>query len=255
MGGRIESSDKFAADIGDGLGPGSLFSQENGYTVVISGGSVLPRHGGKEQFTQSKVDEENMPRNADGAPVHYVPLNVGEGDRKVRFSGLENYGTDDIWSDAYGNVHLWLPSGVQPPTPILMMSAKGGGTPEKPLYDFMANGYRCTVEADANDGLVAKSEEMKCTELAIDGFEVVDGVLRLNLSAEPATWMSGFFDRVMLRASSSLPVENTDETLVDMSKAEFTVEGDGSMTCTVPLPVPPGGDTGSMFYSAWIAEP
>ena len=161
MGGRIESGDKFAADIGDGLGPGSLFSQENGYTVVISGGSVLPRHGGKQQFTQSKADEENTPRNADGAPVHYVPLNVGEGDRKVRFSGLENYGTDDIWSDAYGNVHLWLPSGVQPPTPILMMSAKGGGTPEKPLYDFMANGYRCTVEADANNGLVAKSEEIR----------------------------------------------------------------------------------------------
>ena len=84
-------------------------------------------------------------------------------------------------------------------------------------------------------GLVAKSEEMKCTELAINGFEVVDGVLRLNLSAEPATWMSGFFESVKLRASPSLPIENSGETLVDMSKAEFTMEEDGSVTCTVPL--------------------
>ena len=240
MGGR--SGDDFAADIGDGFGAFSMFSQDNGYVVVISGGSVFPRHSGKQQFTQSKVNDANVPVNGAGVTVNYVPVNVGGANRRVQFAGLENYGTNDIWSDGSGVVHLWLPSGTPLPTPTLMSARLGGA--EGALYDFMANGYHCTVSLADGGGLVASSEKKECSGIVINSFAVEDGVIRMNVSAEPETWLAGFLETVTVRASETLPVPENGGTRIDLTDANRTVEPDGSVTITVPIP----SSSGNMFY-------
>ena len=241
-GGRVDSSDKFAADIGDGFGDASG-SQVNGYTVIVSGGSVHPVHSGKQQFTQSKVDGENVPRNAVGTNVFYVPVDVGAANRRVQFAGLENYGTNDIWSDGGGRVYLWLPDGTPHPTPTLLSARLGGGV-EGALYDFLANGYHCTVTAAEGGGLVASSAKMDCSGIVINSFAVEDGVIRMNVSAEPETWLAGFLETVTVRASETLPVPDNGGTRIDLTDANRTVEADGSVTITMPLPP----SSGNMFY-------
>ena len=253
-----KNDDSYAADIGDGYGAAFGGSTENGYTVVITGGSVYPIHVGadeKEAFTQSKVGGTNRPRNANGAIVELANLNVGAANRRVQFSGLENYGTNDIWSDDNGVVHLWLPSGTEPPTPSLMSAAPAGGA-SGALYDFMANGYRCTVTAASGTGLLASSERMECEGFVINGFAVEDGKVRMNVTAEPETWLAGFLETVTVRASETLPIPATDETRLDLTGAECIVEPDGSATYVIPLPVPAGGTvSGAMFFTVETSQP
>ena len=112
----------------------------------------------------------------------------------------------------------------------------------------MANGYRCTVTAADGGGLRAGSEKMPCSELVINGFEVEDGAIRMNVAAEPATWMSGFFEGVKVRASATLPIRSTDDTLLDLAGAKRVVEDDGTVTYLIAIPPAVGEEPQSMFY-------
>ena len=135
------------------------------------------------------------------------------------------------------------------------MSAGRRGGGESPLYDFMANGYRCTVTAADGGGLAADSEKMPCSELVINGFEVEDGAIRMNVAAEPATWMSGFFEGVKVRASATLPIRDTDDTLLDLAGAKRVVEDDGTVTYLIAIPPAVGEEPQSMFYRVEVTEP
>ena len=152
---------------------------------------------------------------------------------------------NDIWSDSGGMVYLWLPAGTPTPTPTLRGATRGG---EGALYDFLANGYHCTVTEASGGGLAGSSEKMDCTGLVINSFAVDGGRIRMNVAAEPATWMSGFFEGVKVRASATLPIRDTDDTLLDLAGAKRVVEDDGTVTYLIAIPPAVGEEPQSMFY-------
>ena len=128
-GGR-QDADVFASDIGDGL----TYSQsyDNNVPVVITGGNVVLAHfdSEKERFTQSKCTVTNMAHDASGNVLHAVVVPLGTPDATAELSGLDGYGTRDLYADANGDVYLWLPDGD---------------------YSFTVNGRGCTATVDGAD--------------------------------------------------------------------------------------------------------
>ena len=56
------------------------------------------------------------------------------------------------------------------------------------------------------------------------------------MTANPATWLYGFADRLRVRSSESLPIPASDESLLDLSRAELLLEDGENATIAVPLP-------------------
>ena len=74
--------------------------------------------------------------------------------------------------------------------------------------------------------------------LKIDDFAVEDGFILLRFTAKPATWLYGFSDLIRIRASETLPIPAGDSSLLDLSRAELTLEGADAATIIVPLTSP-----------------
>lgn len=62
-----------------------------------------------------------------------------------------------------------------------------------------------------------------------------------------ATWLQGFADRLRVRASESLPIPDTDDSLLNLSNAELTLEDSTNATISVPLPEVFGDSSGRFF--------
>ena len=239
--------DYFAADIGDGLTYSQTYYNNN--AVVITGGNVVLSHFNVEEarFTQSNSMEENLPHDAAGRVVYPVVVDVGAANREVAFSGLDGYGTGDIWSDDDGKVYLWLPAGSETPTPVLMSARRtllrrsaAGAAP----YHFVANGRDITATVAEGGAVEVASEPLPLESLRIDGFEVRDGAIAIRYTAKPETWLYGFRELIGIRASNTLPFTDGGSWLLDLSDAELTLEGDDAATVVVPLA--PGGQ--GMFF-------
>ena len=163
----------------------------------------------------------------------------------VSLSGLPDYyGTSGIYADGGGNVYLWLPEtwdagGITTHTLNSAARPRLLGAPGGTAHTFAANGYSYTVviaPAAAAPAAAVQGAPLELAGFTINGFEVEGDVLRINVSATPDTWLYGFFDRVSIRSSATLPVAKTPETLLDTTSAEATLENDGSVTYTLDLP-------------------
>ncbi|MBQ4199228.1 MAG: hypothetical protein II649_05040, partial [Kiritimatiellae bacterium] len=262
-GGIVRAASGGGADIGDGDNPSRY---GNTISVSITGGTVFPAHGasgyaighasggasyppkvtisgGSVAAVAATVNP--APANSDNAAVFRVEVDVGAANRKVQFAGLENYGTDDIWSDENGKVYLWLPAGSETPVPALRSAlaksrtdAAGDGA-----YRFNANGHGVTATVDAAGTVEVVSEPLKADGFTINSFQLEGDAAVLNVSAAPETWMAGFFDKVKIRASAMLPIPDDDSSLVPLSGMTVTPNADGTATVVVPL-----GPAAGRFY-------
>ena len=227
------------------------YAVRNCYSIEISGGSVYPFYlyaNQRERFTQSKSEDgDNTPRNASGEVVVSVPISAGEASRKVYFADLEDYGTNDIWSDNNAMVYLWLPNGAPKPTPTLLGASAGarrllGDGDDGVRYEFSANGYRHKALLSSSGEAVVESEKLVLESFDINSFEVVrdevDGdavdVLEINVTAYPETWLAGFLDSVIIRASTNLV--SWEELDLTADGVETDIELDGTATYRIPLP-------------------
>ena len=158
-GGR-QDADVFASDIGDGL----TYSQsyDNNVPVVITGGNVVLAHfdSEKERFTQSNCSVTNLARNAADRILHAVVVSVGTPDAAADISGLNGYGTRDLYADANGDVYLWLPDGD---------------------YSFTVNGRSYTATVDGAD-TVAVVDPVALDSLHIESIELISDAVVLVIS-------------------------------------------------------------------------
>ena len=112
----------------------------------------------------------------------------------------------------------------------------------------MAAGYRYTVTIPAGGGeaVATQGAPLELEGFRINDFAIEDGMLTINVSVKPDTWLYGFFDRVAIYSSESLPIPRTSATLLDTSAASVTLEDDGSATYTLALPPAEGS---SRFFT------
>ena len=85
---------------------------------------------------------------------------------------------------------------------------------------------------------------MPLESLRIDNFAVADGYLAIKFMAKPATWLYSFADFISIRSSETLPIPNTDSSILDLSGAELQLEGADAATIVVPL----DGAASSRFF-------
>jgi hypothetical protein len=205
--------------------------------VTITGGSV--------NANPAHVD----PAPSNGiARVSCVVVDGFAHDTAVAFDGLPDYyGTAGIYADSDGKAYLWLPEDwTTPVTPKLLMAApkssvsghkllkaSGAGT----QHTFTANGYSYSVAISSEGGEVsaAKGNALKLSDLEILGFAVEDGVLCVMMRAKPNTWLYGFADRLIIRASSSLPMKEDDSSELEVGASEMQRIGNDSAICEIPL--------------------
>ncbi|MBQ2630518.1 MAG: hypothetical protein IJG13_12660, partial [Kiritimatiellae bacterium] len=167
----------------------------------------------------------------------------------VAFDNLPPYyGKSGIFADAAGKVYLWLPENWEEPHVLLSASPKKGllGAASGKAHTFSANGYSYTVTINsASGGAVAEQGgPLPLESLKIENFAVEDGWIVIDVKASPATWINGFADHLRIRASETLPIPETDDTLLDMSGAELLIQDGESATIAVPLP---DGSRGRFF--------
>ena len=161
----------------------------------------------------------------------------------VAFDGLPDYyGTSGIYADAEGKVYLWLPENWEAEHPItpkaLMASPRRLRAPTSgTAHTFAANGYSYTVTIDADTGgaVAEQGDPLPLELLKIDDFVVEDGYLAIRFTAKPETWLYGFSKLIKVRASETLPIPNTEDSVLDFSGAELKLEGVDAATLVVPL--------------------
>jgi len=129
-----ENGSKHAAVIGDGYSA----KTKNGYTVVMAGGSVLPdgRSDASTCFTESSANVKTYPAAASGERAYKVVLAGFTAGAKADIE-IDGYGTNDIYADYGGRIHLWLAPGVYNAAigsvRYLLKATKSGGTLEELL--------------------------------------------------------------------------------------------------------------------------
>ena len=131
---------------------------------------------------------------------------------------------------------------------LLSVSPKNGlfGASSGKAHTFSANGYSYSVTIDPSAGGVVaeQGEPLPLESLRIDDFAVEDGYLAIKFTAKPATWVYSFADLISIRSSETLPIPNSDSSILDLSSAELQLEGEDSAIIVVPL----GGATSSRFF-------
>ena len=235
----VASTDEYRTHaIGDGFGTDGFGK------VTITGGSVHADPAGVKPVSSNGTEA-----------VYCVTVSDLVPNSAVGFSGLPYYyGTSNIYADSAGKVYLWLPKNwetTHPVTPHLLTSAHPRlGAPSGTAHTFAANGYSYTVTIPEGGGNVAaeKGAALELKGLKIDGFAVKDGQLVINLTVNPATWLQGFADKLVIRASSTLPIPK--DALLDLSGAELLLEDTTHAVFTVPL----DANAQSMFFSVGLDE-
>ena len=120
------------------------------------------------------------------------------------------------------------------------------GASSEPKLTFAANGYsyKVTIDPDAGGVVAEQGDPLPLKSLKIDDFAVWDGYLAIRFTARPATWLYGFSDLIRVRASESLPIPGTADSVLDMSGAELRLEDGDTATIFVPL----GDDSPNRFF-------
>ena len=227
--GGYQDESVFAADIGDGLTYSTTYGINNG--VVITGGNVVLAHfdSEKARFTQSRCVVTNMARNAADRILHAVVVSVGTPDAAADISGLNGYGTRDLYADANGDVYLWLPDGD---------------------YSFTVNGRGCTATVDGAD-TVAVVDPVALDSLHIESIELVPGAVALVVSAEPDGWITDMTAQLLrVRVSEGLPLPGGDAALLPQTDVGVLVNDDGTATVVVPR----AADVPRKFYRVEAAD-
>ena len=165
------------------------------------------------------------------AQVFCVTLTNLTAGARVALGGLPDYyNATNIYADEEGQVYLWLPADWDPTNVVQLLSAAAP-------REIEANGYRYRLSVGADGKMTAeKGGAVELEGFRINGFAVEDGVLTINVSSTPGTWLYGFPEQVVVRSSGTLPIPKTPETALDLSSATQTLEDDGSVTYSVAIP-------------------
>jgi hypothetical protein len=126
------------------------------------------------------------------------------------------------------------------------------GAPSGTAHTFAANGYSYTViiDSDAGGAVAEQGEPLSLEALNIDGFEVRDGCLAIRFTAKPPTWLNGFYDKLDVRASNTLPMPKDDAHKLNLVDAELVLEGDDAATLFIPL----GEHSNRRFFAVEFAQ-
>lgn len=157
----------------------------------------------------------------------------------MALSGLPAYyGTEGIFADGEGTVYLWLPDGEWNPAATSSRTARARAAAS--VHTFFANGYEYTVALDPDAApaeiFAVRGGALPLERMEITGFAVEGGMVRLDVAAEPATWMHGFAGTLAVRQSATLPFDETDgATLLDASATPRTLSSGGIVTFTFPV--------------------
>ena len=175
------------------------------------------------------------------AEVFCVTLTNLAAGAKVVLGGLPSYyDASQIYADETGKVYLWLSADWDPSNVVQLLSATAP-------REIEANGYKYRLAVGADGKMTAeKGGAVELEGFRINGFAVEAGVLTINVSSNPGTWLYGFPEQVIVRSSGTLPIPKTPETVVDLSYAEATMEDDGSVTYSVELPQ---SESASRFFT------
>ena len=103
--GGSATSSKYAADIGAGYDGSGV------YRIEITGGSVYPASSDSEQYFNNSDSSDAIPVNDSNSQVYKVMLHGFTPYARVDL-GMVGYGTNDVYADASGRVHLWLAPGL-----------------------------------------------------------------------------------------------------------------------------------------------
>ena len=116
------------------------------------------------------------------------------------------------------------------------------------MHTFSANGYSYTVEISSDSGgaVADRGDSLPLESLVIDDFAVEDGYLAIRFTAKPATWLYGFADLIVVRASATLPIPDGDESLLDLSDAALYHDECDADSATIVVPLE--GDAPGRFF-------
>ena len=132
-----------------------------------------------------------------------------------------------------------------PPFRIAAPSFGGG-------FWHAANGYRYTVTISEEGAVAEQGDPLPLESLRIDDFAVEDGYLSIRFTAKPATWLSGFSDKLYVCASDTLPMSQDDKHKLNLDGAVLVLdEGDAD---TATLLVPLGEHSNSRFFAVESAQ-
>ena len=192
--------------------------------VTFTGGAIYAEEDGVK----------NAPTNSNFEAVYPVNLALGTANAKigsleiVRDGSVFKYGMADLWTNADGNLRIWLPDGE---------------------YTILVNGafYGATV---AGAGTTAQFESAAPQSLKVESIVVGTNSVTLVVSALPAESLANAIDVLIVVAAADLEsLASGDPSRVKRYTMNFpgvqaTLNADGTITITLPLP-----DSGeSMFY-------
>ena len=175
-------------------------------SVTISGGSIAAGENLIDPAPSNGVDR-----------VYRVTVDVGAANTKVESLAVVKddaafgYGTNDLFTDASGNLRLWLPNGE---------------------YEFVVAGahWTATVADDATTAVVVGP-----TALRIESIAAAEDAVTLVVSAEPDGWITDVSAQLLrVRAAETLPLPDRDAALLPRTDVEATANDDGTATLTVP---------------------
>ena len=129
----------------------------------------------------------------------------------VKDDAAFGYGTNDLFTDASGNLRLWLPNGE---------------------YGFVVAGAHWT--ATVADGATTAAI-VGPMALRIESIAAAEDAVTLVVSAEPDGWITDVSAQLLrVRAAETLPLPDRDAALLPRTDVEATANDDGTATLTVP---------------------
>ncbi len=250
-GGKVSATGGICgAGIGGGTGGFGGMMMVFGGTVVTTRGNNAPcdigyGHGGPGSmtnvFTGGSVCATNLvslaPVNTTEAMIYCVAVSGLTPSSRVAVTGLADYGTNDIWSDASGQIYLWLPDGS---------------------YVFQVNGYGYVAavsgaNAVASRGVRVVFEPLGGTlddlPLATQQVLVATGYTNLPAATRTACTFLGWYDgwtNGATQVTNGMPLlySSLSHTLYAKWRAAGIGEGDG--TSAFQYVLHDGGETASV---------
>ena len=208
------SIEKYAADIGDG------YDGEDGYRIVITGGSVKPLGVSARQFNESEYSVWNYPVDGDNNAVYRVLRYGFTPSAKTDFE-MVGYGSSDIYADEDGNIHLWLANNTT-------SQYRTGG--KRYAIKVTLNGWKVEI-VELPDAYGVKVDDVDVTELSGSVWEYNPFTNILSLSGDCVVSGTNSVTNITVSASTDVTV-SPSRLVLDAGEGANILAGAGTVTIT-----------------------
>ena len=187
------------------------YTTRAGSSVLITGGSLHLAGRDRARPAPSNDTERvwcvtitNLPPNA---IVEDLVVTNG--------SSATAYGLGDLYADAEGKIHLWLPDG----NPYIFTRASGG---------------EWHVEVAGTNVVATYGPLFTLESLNIESVKVTADTVILVVSAVPEEWLVKNVKSLRVRAAAILPLPTGDNALLPAADVTAELNKDGTVTLTLP---------------------